>query len=267
MVLFGLLAAAVLLSLPASIPLPRLETKEQLRFASANLYFGNHEVEALTQRLLALNADVLLLLEWSGHNLDLGRMRQSGLRVVVNHARAGTHGILVVARVGLALTAQVHAAPVRGPCAMPYVSLRMRRDTQSYALLGIHVPPPISACVATTNATLRYFAQYIENGKLTAHLAPAQIADPVILMGDFNALPFAPSIRRFQMLGLIDSYGATNWRPGPTWSPVSWMPAIARIDYIFVSREILVRDARSITLPGSDHRLVVTDVALSNSLD
>lgn len=251
MALFGLLAAAVVLSLPAPIPLPRSETKEQLRLASANLYFGNHEVEALTQRLLALDADILLLLEWSGRNLDLERMRQSGLQVVVDHARAGTHGILVMARADLILTAQVHAAPVRGPCAMPYVSLRMRHDAQDYALLGFHVPPPISACAATTNATLAHFAQYVENGKLTTHLAPAQIGDPVLLMGDFNALPFMPSIRRFKTLGLVDAYGATNWRPGPTWSPVSWMPAIARIDYIFVPREILVRDARSITLPST----------------
>ena len=71
----ALLLIGLGLSLPSAMPPAREPGAPSLRLVSANLYFGNDQSAALTQRLLALDADLLLLLEWSGRNLDLELFR------------------------------------------------------------------------------------------------------------------------------------------------------------------------------------------------
>jgi len=74
--------------------------------------------------------------------------------------------------------------------------------------------------------------------------------------------PRPPSGKR-RSAGLVDSYAAVNWRPGPTWSPLRFIPAMARIDYVFVPEELTIAGSCTIHLPGSDHRGVITDIALN----
>ena len=66
----------------------------------------------------------------------------------------------------------------------------------------------------------------------------------------------------FVYSGLQDAYSTINWRPGPTWSPFWWLPALFRLDYILVSSRMNISDSGIFNLPGSDHRGVFADIEI-----
>jgi endonuclease/exonuclease/phosphatase family metal-dependent hydrolase len=83
----------------------------------------------------------------------------------------------------------------------------------------------------------------------------------VLVVGDLNALSFFPGMRSLRRAGLVDAWATATWRPGLTWSPWTWLPPIARIDYILVPPVLAVTAGRVAEVPGSDHRMVVADLA------
>jgi endonuclease/exonuclease/phosphatase (EEP) superfamily protein YafD len=103
-------------------------------------------------------------------------------------------------------------------------------------------------------------AELIEGGRMARNLGACRAGDPVVVVGDLNALPVWKGIRRLGSRGLVDTYAAARRRPTGTWSAHPWLPRIARIDYIFAPEGTDVRGAWAVGLPGSDHRLVVADL-------
>lgn len=251
-----LLLVAWLWSLPDSVP--PAPAPAHLRVVVANLHYTNRQPVAAAQRLAATQADVVLVLEWTGHNLDVPTLRTAGWHPALQEPRRGTHGLLVLLREGRAGTAARVPAPVRGPCPMPLATLRLNLPGGPVSLLGVHAPPPIPACRETTAPSLHAFAAWVESGKMRQTVGAAQAGDPVILLGDLNTLPWAASLDALADAGLTDAFAATRYRFGPTWSPLG--PALGRIDYIFAPPTHPPEQAWTLRLPGSDHRAVVADL-------
>lgn len=89
---------------------------------------------------------------------------------------------------------------------------------------------------------------------------------PVIIMGDFNARPDAPELKRLldhddePTVHLIDTYAVAGTEAGYTFP---FPDPYARIDYVFVSRSLAdaVVNAQALPWPGSDHLPVTVDIA------
>lgn len=247
---------AAVISVPSPVP---AAAHGGLRIVTANLYYANRRPAAASQRLAALNADVLVMLERSVDNLDTAMLSGADRIVVIDEPRAGTHGIAIIARAALAPQAALLPAPAGGPCAMPMAVLRWRTRRDWLALVAIHAPPPIAACRNTNAPTLATLAGWVDGGRLSRDLGPARRGDRVLVAGDLNTLPGSTGMAALRVGGLVDSYAAVQWRPGPTWSPHRWLPAMARIDYILAPADLSVRRAATIGLPGSDHRAILAD--------
>ncbi len=250
-------------SRPSSMPGAHPSGNGALRLVSANLFFRNPQPVEAAARLAGLEPDVVLLLEWSGLNLKSKVLRQQGLGPVLNEHRRGAHGAAVWLDAALEGSASLEDNPVPGPCAMPMAVARIKHQQAYLTLLGVHAPPPIRACEGLTQPTLVALAGMIEAGRLSRDLGPGRAGDPVIVAGDLNAFPFSEGLARLRGAGLLDSYAERNILPSGTWSPGSWFPSLARIDYILVPHDCEVLDARVLDLPGSDHRLVMADVICS----
>jgi len=81
--------------------------------------------------------------------------------------------------------------------------------------------------------------------------------DPVLLMGDLNAVPEAP-----ELAGLLPAFRDAAAGAGPTY------PAEApdrRIDYVLVSPWVEVTGAEVLSTPASDHLPVVADLLLARA--
>ena len=273
-VLFGWAAVAALaaaggfvglqLLLPTSYPPSGERPAGTLRVAAANLFYANERVEQVTAVLGRLDADVLVVLEWTGSNLRLEDLAAGGWRVVLDGPSRGPHGALVLVRSTLEAVATLEPPPSEGPCPLPVAALRVRAGETWVSVLGVHAPPPIEECEESNLAALRGLARLVRDGRLGTSLGAAQEHDPVIVAGDLNASPASPGLAWLREAGLVDAYARRRWLPRGTWAPERG-PHLSRLDYVLASRLVRVDGAWIVDLPGSDHRAVITDLDLRGS--
>ena len=253
------LAALIWFSRPDKSVKPK-QLQTHLRVATANIRYVNDSPIEAAQLLASLDIDVLVVIEWTGQNLDESILTANGFIKAACKPRIGTHGICVFHQAGTQIQSSVEPTPVDGPCPMPYATIRLLRNSKAIGIQAIHAPPPISACQNTTEPTLNFHASVVENGHYSQALGVIHEGDKAVVLGDFNAFPFSKRVRQFKVIGMQDAFTSTRSSFGPTWSPLGFIPAIARIDYIWVSSEIETVDAWSMNIPGSDHRLVIADI-------
>ena len=144
---------------------------------------------------------------------------------------------------------------------MPIATARVRFGSGWLAILGIHAPPPIAECEETNAPTLTSLAEIVSNGRLTRDVGAARRGDPVVMAGDFNALPGSRELAPLRYVGLVDTHMSRHWRPIGTWTPSRSVPHLLRIDYVFAPEDVPVIGSWTVNLPGSDHRAVVAELA------
>ena len=255
------LASVFILSRPnASIP-PKAEEADVLRIATANLMYMNDSPKEVAEVLIDQDIDILALLEWTGRNADEVMIKGHGYRKLACEPQVGTHGICVFSKATLPLESSIEQAPIDGPCNMPFVTVRVEREAP-IGIQAIHPAPPIKACEDTNLKVLNYHASVIKEGRVNQHLGVLQPGDVAIVMGDFNALPSWKRTRQFYESGLVDAFNSKREGLAPTWSPSPLIPDFTRIDYVWVSTDIELVDSWTIHIPGSDHRMVVSEIQL-----
>ena len=234
---------------------------EHLRVVSANLFLANRaDPKDVAQALLALQPDVLLLLEWTGKNMDRQVLVDGGLGLHVDHPHSRTAGI------GLAMSSRVAGAATvlreggRGPCAMPAAAARILWDGLGVSVLGVHPPPPVPGCGGLTGASLGDYASWVTNGRAQGGPLPLQDGDPVVILGDLNTLPVDPSLSVLRDHGLRDGIVESSWLPSPSWPVLPGWWALGRIDGVWVPPHMDVVDGGTVEVPGSDHRAVWVDL-------
>ena len=254
-------AAIYMLSRPSkSIP-PKGTEGDVVRIAIANLLYMNSVPDKVAEVLIKQDIDLLVLLEWTGRNANEAMLKEHGYYKSACDPRSGVHGICVFYKPPLPLKASVERAPVEGPCNMPFVTIRLEGE-QPIGIQAIHPPPPIKACGNSNANILDYHASTIEQGRLNKSLGVLQPGDAAIVMGDFNALASWRRVQQFSEAGLEDAFSYQSEGLAPTWSPNPLIPDFARIDYIWAATDMDLVDSWSLDIPGSDHRMVVSEVRL-----
>ncbi len=86
--------------------------------------------------------------------------------------------------------------------------------------------------------------------------ASAQLQQPLIVIGDFNATLEHLPMRRLQQLGLSDAaeQAGAGWLPT---FPASGLPPLFAIDHVLVSRSLRGHSVETFTVGGADHRGLV----------
>jgi endonuclease/exonuclease/phosphatase (EEP) superfamily protein YafD len=248
-------------SLPTGYPGPKdPAVPNVIRVAAANLYFRNTDPDAAAV-LERLDADLLILLERTRHNLALDPLINAGWIAEFDEpsSQEGAHGTMILRRHSVSATASVMQLPLTRSCDIPMATVLTKIGGRSLCILGVHVPPR-HACGESHTKTFKWLGGQIDDGHLVVDLGACGVGDPVVLAGDFNALPWSRPIRNLREAGLVDSYAAWRWRPAGTWTSKRWLPTVARIDYVLAPRDARAVGAWIVNLPGSDHRAVVADL-------
>ncbi|MCP4163166.1 MAG: hypothetical protein GY760_24150 [Deltaproteobacteria bacterium] len=113
-------------------------SKEVIRIGIANLYFKNKERDSISNTLNKANFDILVSLEWTGHNLDLSTLAKSGYKTILNVQRQGTHGICVIAKENMNIQSSLIRSPVKDPCRIPLSISRFSWMDKKISLVGVH---------------------------------------------------------------------------------------------------------------------------------
>jgi len=135
----------------------------------------------------------------------------------------------------------------------PPVALVARIETASgpVTVVGVHPFPPLSgAGYALRNFQLDMMADLV-----------AQQPQPVMAVGDFNATPWSPALRRF-----IKQTGLRGPNIAPTW-PALLGPAGLPIDHVLISRDLRLLSIERGAEIGSDHRPLFAVVTPQGAAD
>jgi endonuclease/exonuclease/phosphatase (EEP) superfamily protein YafD len=247
----GIALAAALTVLPGFLPYylppPAMAAEgAALRVASLNVLSSNRGFDAALREVRALNPDIVFFMEVNGAwNARLAALKDAW-PYALECPEEDNFGVLLLSRIPW------KAAEIRSWSGLGVPSVEARFDLQgrNLTLYGIHPVPPSGG--AWTRHRDRQLARVAE--------AARSREGSVIVLGDFNTTPWAPSFGRFlEASGLRDA--ALGFGIGTTWrNPLGFIRL--PIDHICVSRDIAVRDYRIGGDIGSDHFPVCADLVL-----
>lgn len=218
---------------------------DMVRVLTVNLYSSNSDPESLARVLDESEPDIVAAQELSPRAAAVLRSRFSYgfVKPTLNH-----RGAALVASTPI----EVHRYP------LPHRSALVGRfdsaDGDRLTLWNVHMvnpaalPPPIG----------------VRRRQMDALEEAISVCDsPLAVVGDFNATPVWPLYRRMTALlhdGVADWAQRSNNKPARTWAYRPGMTPLLRIDHVFV-RDLVVTQARTIEVVGSDHRGLLVDLS------
>jgi endonuclease/exonuclease/phosphatase (EEP) superfamily protein YafD len=248
----GVAVALLVLSAPIAFPGGRPDVPADApRFsvAFANVYHHN-ESAAAGEAVLAPDADVLAVVELNEAMNE--QLQQLGVDERYPYRVARPHW----SSEGLAVYSR-----------FPIVSEEIRRigsrlgleavldvDGQHVRIVVVHPFPPVS-----DGRTSREWADSVDAiGDAATSPGP-----PTFVVGDFNASRWHPPFRHLLGRGLRDVHEWMGKGFSTSW-PVAWdLPPFVRLDHALVRPGVVPTEVSELTVPGSDHRGFVAELAVT----
>ncbi|MCB8837427.1 endonuclease/exonuclease/phosphatase family protein [Aurantimonas sp. VKM B-3413] len=226
--------------------------EHRIRVLEANLQMTNEHDDRLFKEIEAADPDVLLFEEvdawWDAQFRQLhDRYPYSKHYVTQNY-----YGITLLSRFPLILPEIRFLADSRDPAIFSGVTLPSGDDIRFY---GIHPrPPTFGQSSAERDAVIS-----------AAALAIADDQAPAILVGDMNATPWSPIVRRAARIGgLLDPRLGRSWYP--TWKANATLLRWP-LDEMLFSRHFALMDFRILPPFGSDHQPVLATLCFAPQLE
>lgn len=254
-ILAGVAAVAVVahLSLAAPPMFPRTPppaSGEGVTLVSANLLMVHPAPGVLADELEQLDADVLMLQEyssrWEAEFRERGFYERYHYNVVV--IRDDSFGSAIFSRIPLSDPGVVEMV------GLPQTTATLDLDGQRVDLLNTHTLPPRIA---------EYVPGHRRGLAAIERWATERESGAFLIAGDLNATPYSRFHRRITRLA-DDAWDLAGKGYGHT-APngVFPLPPI-RLDHIYLSNDLTAHDARLGTGSGSDHRPIVVEIAARN---
>jgi len=220
-----------------------------IRFLTLNALVGRANPAAIVSQARKLQPDVLAVQELTPGLA--GRLADAGLPELLPHScldpRPGHTGI------GLWSSRPVSPLP-------PVPGAR-----NPMARAQLDVGWPVTVTVVHPPAPLRGGQPGWKQDMERLRGALASTTGQQLVAGDFNATRDHRAFRRLLAADLADCADAARQRPWPgfTWPANRWFPPLMRLDHVLVSRHgAVVREARTVAIPGTDHRAVLAVIEL-----
>ncbi len=230
---------------PAFIPARHQTRTPPIAVMSLNVNDGLADPAAIVAR--AQSADLVVLVETQGPDLDAldARGWRQRFPYVIGDPREVPSATTVFSRFPLVAPAPVGPDPLR----------QWRVDLSPPGMGPIQL---IAAHPCNPYCNGRWSA---EQAALTDAIEQARTRGPLIVAGDFNAVPDHASMRRLRRAGMRDAadLAGAGWQP--TWPTDRRYPALLPIDHVLVSPELTATAFGTFPVPGTDHRGVQATLA------
>ena len=205
-----------------------------------NVHSDNEAKQEVIDYLLDKNADLILLSEVNDQWIQSMEVLNKRWPYQILHPREDNFGMAVFSRFEF----DSHARLKLEAFEVPAVEMILRfRDGKTLAVFAVHPVPPIGK--NHTQSRDNYLAN------LSRHLHGQE--KPCIVIGDFNATPWHPPVRR-----LLNQHQLMYALPGSSMFPSTWpsvLPGMGiPIDLCLVDRSIRLLDHQVGPRVGSDHR-------------
>lgn len=230
--------------------------------ATGNLLYTNSEDKIeVTKAFLKLEADIIIFNEADpGKNIDSALLESNGYYTQFIEASIVPYNILIAYKMsGFSGEVAYSITETEEPIYAPYATLNVTVKGRSVSVIGAHIPAPFYFSEDERDAAYKVLYNMIEDGKIKTSQGSAIAGDLSIIAGDYNT--FSSDERLFKLfdLGMIDSFIANPYRYSYTWGP-DYLPPVARIDYILVSKEMSPVYQETFAIPGSDHQGILAGI-------
>jgi len=217
---------------------------------------GNTGVDAL----LATEADIVMVAEVGG-DWRLAESGSGGYRVVYRDSKRADKAVMVLAKVPGVLVERLDMAGGASG-----LEVTVSRGGTTWRILAMHLQSPRSSeLVENRNKNLVFAGSWASEKSRIG---------PCLVLGDLNTTPHSPAFARMMEVGGLEHsmqgrgvmttwpstvggvpLGLTIW--GRT-VPVFGIP----IDHVLHSRDVVVRELDTLSLPGSDHAGLVATLGV-----
>lgn len=222
------------------------EPVARVRVMYANVFYANQRFDEVLALLREENPDILVLSEftprWAERMAALAdRYPNQILMPAPDPFGIGVYSRLPLTQRSSSLTEST----------TPSIVATAVVEGRELTLIATHTLPPVR---------LRGFEA--RNQQLRG-LAAESIRHPGhrLIIGDLNATPWSPYFRQLERTS-----GLQNARRGhglaPTW-PAKMLPWGIPIDHLLVSPDLQVDSLQALTIPGSDHRAIVSQLSIA----
>ncbi len=226
-------------------------TDSSVRVMHQNLLRSNHRTAAVTREIEEVDADLVVLLEYTDHwDRALAAALGEAYPHVATQTRPDSFGWGIYSRMPFVEppTDLVPADVPNETLVRAVISLAGR----PVALYAVHLNPP------------KDLGRAVSQRRQLLHLRDLLSREtlPLIVCGDFN---FTGRHRMNQALieiGLRDAHQQAGWGRQSTWpalGPGRLLPGV-RIDHIYLGNGLACTELRTGTGPGSDHRPVIAEI-------
>jgi endonuclease/exonuclease/phosphatase (EEP) superfamily protein YafD len=218
---------------------------------SANALGPNRRATAFATELTTVDTDVLVVVEASDRILDALE--------AVEVSRYHRHGL-------------IEKRPRWGGCGIwsrhPMELVEVGDAGYAYIAAAVDVPGgPVTVIAVHTIAPAKlgtgpgWLASFEALGDVIERLD-----GPIVAAGDYNAtLGHRPLRRLLARTGLRDAHTAAGRGLARSWPDGRFVPALGLIDRVLLSPEVAVASIAERRMPGSDHRAILTTLAVSPS--
>ncbi len=231
----------------------------RLRLAVANVYIGNRTPAAAAERLLEWQPDVVVVTERNAEFMAaataLGGPALYPFTVDVPSSRPD-YEIAIASRIALSSESKVVED---GPLRM--VHARVRCGGHNLDIVGVHL-----TALLESGGHRSWRREIAALSRYVGGLEP-----PFVVVGDFNSTAFRPALTRpLRAAGAHDGHrsagkGLTRSLKFAADGALARLPAMARVDHVFVSRGVHVVDIENLPTSGSDHHPFVATLAVRAS--
>ncbi|HSK95132.1 MAG TPA: endonuclease/exonuclease/phosphatase family protein, partial [Euzebyales bacterium] len=247
---------------PMFVPQQAPTTTDTLRVATYNIS-PQRDVDHVARLVDRTRADVLLIQEVLPEAQDtlIGSLPTLPYHhfAPVNARAPGGGGTAVFSRLPITATRPVTGLPSNS---RPTDLVTLDTGRGAVTVVSLHLTSPCAACQRSADATP--WRSALEDEARTRQVevervAAALPAGPLVVGGDLNSSTFNVPRRRLLATGLTDLHRAAG--SGPGFTRFRWH-GLVRIDWLLASRDITAVREWVERRDGSDHRAVVTDVAV-----
>lgn len=227
-----------------------------LRVMSANLLMINHDTQGIIDEILAEDADVVFLQEYTEH-WDRAMKAAFATRYpyYAGETSEDSFGAAIYSKRPLIGETDLHMQ--LGSWDLPQIRATIEHGGRHITLLNIHTVPP---------RTLEYTT---EHRLMVADLADTLrgISGPYILAGDFNFICATPHAKAITQAGAVDAHDLGGFGPGLTWPVIGFARYLPvpdlRIDHIYLGGELVAPQCTTGYGRGSDHRPIKATVGFA----
>lgn len=258
----------------APLPIGWLTTSDEphdLRVMTYNMLGNNGRIVQTVDWILEQNADVLILQEFVGGNLEWQLPR---LLEIYPHRVHVVGNVQIFSRLPILEGETIYLQDPE-PARDGRLAVRAVIDVndQPVTVYGVHLSVPFSeqphGRVLIDRGLLGFILHYDETERnhqwQTLTEMVASETNPVIVGGDFNTSHTSPILGRFTDVGMTDAFKAVGTGWGMTWSHNPPFLPLLRLDYLWSSEQLTpLRYSLGdfIGAEGSDHLPVVVDYRL-----